>query len=83
MSTPDAKDRESAERPPGRPPLQPASERPYDSKGPLIALFVVLGLAVAGWFLLQNLYSESKLQDCVASGRRNCGEQVDLPGANR
>ena len=76
-------DKGSSESQPARPPTTPESERPYDSKGPLIALFVVLGLAVAGWFLLQNLYSESKLEDCVATGRRNCGEQVDLPGANR
>jgi hypothetical protein len=38
----------------------------------LIALAVVVGLFVLGWILARELYSDSKMEDCVMSGRTNC-----------
>ena len=37
-----------------------------------IALAVVIVLFVVGWFLTQEIYSNSKTEDCVMSGRTNC-----------
>jgi cell division septal protein FtsQ len=38
----------------------------------LVALGVVIVLFVIGWFLTRELYSNSKIEDCVLSGRTNC-----------
>ena len=42
------------------------------SNRPLIALLIFIALAIAGWFLVRAMMRESRLQDCVMSGRRNC-----------
>jgi len=41
-------------------------------RGPLIALGVVVVLFVIGWILARELYADSKLEDCLMSGRTNC-----------
>jgi hypothetical protein len=38
----------------------------------LVALGVVIVLFVIGWVLTRELYSNSKVEDCVLSGRTNC-----------
>jgi hypothetical protein len=38
-----------------------------------VALVVVL-VAGGGWWLVRTLQADSKLQDCVMSGRKNCVE---------
>lgn len=38
----------------------------------LAGLAVILLLAVIGLFLVQKLRTESKLEDCLMSGRTNC-----------
>ena len=38
----------------------------------LVALGVVIVLFVIGWILTRELYSNSKIEDCVLSGRTNC-----------
>ncbi len=38
----------------------------------LVAHIVVTVLFVIGWFLTRELYSNSKIEDCVMSGRTNC-----------
>ena len=38
----------------------------------LIALGVVVLLFVVGWLLAHELYADSKLEDCLMSGRSNC-----------
>ena len=38
----------------------------------LAALGVVIVLFVIGWILTHELYSNSKIEDCVLSGRTNC-----------
>jgi hypothetical protein len=38
----------------------------------LIALCVTLILALVGWLLAHELYRDSKLEDCLMSGRTNC-----------
>ena len=37
-----------------------------------IAIVVVVVLFVVGWFLTQEIYSNTKTEDCVMSGRTNC-----------
>jgi hypothetical protein len=41
-------------------------------RGALVALGVVVFLFVVGWILARELYSDSKLEDCLMSGRTNC-----------
>ena len=41
-----------------------------------VALGVVVVLFVLGWVLTRELYSNSKIEDCVLSGRTNC-VQID------
>jgi hypothetical protein len=38
----------------------------------LVALGVVIVLFVIGWIVTHELYSNSKIEDCVMSGRTNC-----------
>jgi hypothetical protein len=38
----------------------------------MIALGVVVLLFLIGWFLARELYADSKMEDCVMSGRTNC-----------
>jgi hypothetical protein len=47
-------------------------------RGPLIALAVVVVLFAAGWFLAHELYADSKMEDCLMSGRTNCAP-VEAP----
>lgn len=48
--------------------------------GPLAVLAVILALVGAGWLLAQQMVADSKLQDCVMSGRKNCVEPVVSAG---
>jgi hypothetical protein len=41
-------------------------------RGSLIALGVVVFIFVIGWILARELYSDSKMEDCLMSGRTNC-----------
>jgi hypothetical protein len=36
------------------------------------ALVLIVGLMLGGWLVYARLRSDSKLQDCVMAGRRNC-----------
>ena len=38
----------------------------------LLALLFFLALAAGGWFIVRRISENSKLQDCVMAGRRNC-----------
>jgi hypothetical protein len=38
----------------------------------LIALGIVVVLFLVGWVLAHELYADSKLEDCLMSGRTNC-----------
>jgi hypothetical protein len=44
----------------------------------LIGLIIVLALAIAGVVLIRDLGQESKLEDCLMSGRTNCAP-IDIP----
>jgi hypothetical protein len=49
------------------------SGREYSNRrASLVALGVVIVLFVIGWILTHELYSNSKIEDCVLSGRTNC-----------
>ena len=56
---------------------QPESEpskgsAPARRYGSLLVVLAVLLLAGGGWLLVSQLMADSKLQDCVMSGRKNC-----------
>jgi hypothetical protein len=42
------------------------------SRGPLIALLVIVVLCLGGYFLFSRIRASNSLQDCVMSGRTNC-----------
>ena len=44
-----------------------------------VSLLVLAGVVVGAWFVVQRMFDDSKVQDCVWSGRRNCAK-VDQPG---
>jgi hypothetical protein len=48
----------------------------------LIGLLIVLVLVVAAVYLVNALRNESKLEDCLMSGRSNCAP-IELPSGNR
>ena len=57
---------------PGSEPAEsPTSLKPY---GLLLVLLAVLLLVGVGWLIVSRLMADSKLQDCVMSGRKNCTE---------
>lgn len=39
---------------------------------PLAAMVVAVAIAIIGWLVVRQLMADSKLQDCVMSGRKNC-----------
>jgi len=41
-------------------------------RGPLFALVAVVVIFVIGWLLARELYSDSRMEDCLLSGRTNC-----------
>ncbi|MGO9836300.1 MAG: hypothetical protein ACLP1X_19025 [Polyangiaceae bacterium] len=45
-----------------------------------VSLLVVAALAIGGFFVVRQLQADSKMQDCVMSGRKNCAP-VDTDGA--
>jgi len=56
--------------PGGTPPEEPRP--PSSRRGLFIALALLAVLAGGGWLLVRQLMADSKLQDCVMSGRKNC-----------
>lgn len=44
----------------------------------LIGLIIVLALAIAGIVLIRDLGQESRLEDCLMSGRTNCAP-IEVP----
>ena len=56
------------------------SDREADQRrtSALIGLIVVLSLAIVGIVLVRELGQESKLEDCLMSGRTNCAP-IELP----
>jgi hypothetical protein len=44
----------------------------------LMGLVIVLALAIAGIVLVRDLGAESKLEDCLMSGRTNCAP-IEVP----
>lgn len=37
-----------------------------------VSLLVVAALVLGGWFVIRQLQADSKMQDCIMSGRKNC-----------
>ncbi len=51
---------------------EPHARDAANRRASVVALVVVIVLFVIGWFLTRELYSNSKIEDCVMSGRTNC-----------
>ena len=51
-------------------PAQPP--RPRSPYAPFLIAGVIVALVGVGWLLMQQMTADSKLQDCVMSGRKNC-----------
>lgn len=72
------------ETPPGRPSPDHSRDEDEEDDGDrrrsnlVIGLFVVVLIGLAVW-LVDALLEQRRIDDCVAQGRRNCG-QVSVPG---
>lgn len=51
-----------------------------EARASLAGLLVAILLAIGGIYLVLQMHDNAKLQDCIASGRRNC-VPVELPSA--
>jgi hypothetical protein len=58
------------------------SDREADDRrtSALIGLIIILSLAIVGIVLVRELGKESKLEDCLMSGRTNCAP-IEVPPA--
>jgi hypothetical protein len=56
---------------PAKPAARPRTKNPW----PFVALVAVL--CVVGWFLVTWMADTTSIQDCVMSGKKNCGTPVD------
>jgi hypothetical protein len=54
-----------------------ADDRPHPFNW--VALVIIAALIVGGWFVITSLSDDTKMQDCIQSGRRNCAP-IDTTG---
>jgi hypothetical protein len=47
----------------------------------MVVILVIIGLAVGGWFVIQQLIATTRVQDCITRGGRNCTSIPD-PGSS-
>lgn len=60
---------------------EPAPEvEEAEARSSLVGLVIAILLVVGGIYLMLQMRDNAKLQDCVASGRRNC-VPVEVPAA--
>jgi hypothetical protein len=53
----------------------PGPDEPDDSApGKIAAIIVILALLGSGFWLIHRLGDASAIQDCVSTGRRDCGQ---------
>ena len=57
---------------------RPREEEPGGGRSNLFALIAVVVLVALGYWAFNWLDHERKLQNCLDSGRRNCGQTIDL-----
>ncbi len=66
---------------PKTPPRDPADNEaePSGRTAPFgwVSLLVIITLVVGTWFVIQTLLGDTKMQDCIQSGRRNCAPIED------
>jgi len=43
------------------------------ARGKIAAILVIVLLLAGGWYLMHRISGMSALQDCIASGRKDCG----------
>jgi len=57
----------------------PGEAEPSGGRGNLFALLAVVVLIALGYWAFNWLDQQRKLQNCLDSGRRNCGQTIDIP----
>ena len=50
----------------------PAQQQPRSKPFPWVAFVAVAVLAGVGWYIVSGMSDDSKIQDCVMAGRKNC-----------
>ena len=72
-------------------PTEPTEPEPTEPDQPasghrrhvlFVAMAIVIVLGGVGWVIIRQLMADSKLQDCVMSGRKNCAP-VEIDSAGR
>jgi hypothetical protein len=53
-------------------------DKPGNQRRSLIGLGIVVLIFVIGWILARELYADSKMEDCLMSGRTNCAP-INMP----
>jgi hypothetical protein len=48
------------------------SGTPHGRYGLIVGALLLAALVGGGWWLVRTMQADSKLQDCVMSGRKNC-----------
>jgi cell division septal protein FtsQ len=78
----------------GGAPSGPSSDGPDEGDSPtgagaaaarrsrrILGAVIVLTLVGVGWFVIDQMVADSKIQDCVMSGRKNCAPvEIDSSG---
>ena len=57
----------------------PATDDREEGSAPrwVLPLIAITTLTLGGWYIIQNLAANSKMEDCTMSGRRNCVPPID------
>lgn len=61
-------------------PQGPVREAPDEEKRPpswILPVVMVSILTIGGWYVIQNLSDNSRMEDCTMAGRHNCVPPID------
>jgi hypothetical protein len=58
------------------PPLSKRADKPPLPSW-ILPVVMLATLIIGGWFIIENLAADSKTEDCMMAGRRNCVPPID------
>jgi hypothetical protein len=73
------REQHAGEAPADAPPSAPVATSGLARYSKLVVVLLVALVAGGGWWLVRTMQQDSKLQDCVMSGRKNCVPGVESP----